>query len=47
MMLDMSLDQGNTWSEYKPELLDFEQYPATLLRFVEGDNEENQPFTAP
>lgn len=47
MMLKMSLDQGNTWSEYEPALIDFEQYPATLLRFVEGDNEEKQPFTAP
>jgi hypothetical protein len=47
MMLKVSLDQGNTWSEYQPELMDFEHYPATLLRFVEGDNEEKQSFTEP
>jgi hypothetical protein len=47
MTLKMSLDQGNTWSVYEPELIDFEHYPATLLRFVEGDNEEKQPLTEP
>ena len=46
MMLKISLDEGNTWSEYQPALIDFERYPATLLRFVEGDDEQ-QPVSAP
>jgi hypothetical protein len=36
MMLNISLDGGSTWSEYAPALMDFDRYPATLLRFVDG-----------
>ena len=45
-MLNVSLDGGSTWAEYAPALMDFDRYPATLLRFVESDHkkhEENDP----
>lgn len=49
MMLNVSLDGGGTWSEYAPALLDFDRYPATLLRFVDGDDqkEERAPTDGP
>jgi hypothetical protein len=49
MKLDLSTDEGNTWNEYRPELIDFEQHPATLLRFVETcyDDLDNTGNTEP
>ena len=49
MKLNLSIDEGNTWDEYRPELIDFEQYPATRLRFVETchDDLDNTGNTEP
>jgi len=47
MMLNVSVDGGSTWTGYAPELIDFEQYPATLLRFVDIDNAEYTPLDEP
>jgi hypothetical protein len=35
-MLNVSMDGGSTWAEYAPALMDFDRYPATLLRFVDS-----------
>jgi hypothetical protein len=43
MVLNVSLDGGSTWSLCTPGLVDFEQYPALELRFVEGVDEEELP----
>ena len=43
MMLNVSLDGGSTWSVCTPGLIDFEQCPALLLRFVDAANEEELP----
>ena len=43
MTLNVSLDGGSTWSVCTPGLIDFEQYPALLLRFVDAANEEELP----
>jgi hypothetical protein len=43
MTLNVSLDGGSTWSVYTPGLINFEQYPALLLRFVDAANEEELP----
>jgi hypothetical protein len=43
MVLNVSLDGGSTWSLCTPGLVDFEQYPALELRFVEGVHEEELP----
>ena len=40
MTLKVSLDCGRTWSACTPGLINFEQYPALLLRFVENGEEE-------
>jgi hypothetical protein len=42
MMLNVSLDGGSTWIEYTPALMDFDRYPATLLRFVDSDHEKHE-----
>ena len=42
MMLNVSLDGGSTWTEYAPALMDFDRYPATLLRFVDSDHEKHE-----
>jgi hypothetical protein len=47
MTLNVSLDGGSTWSTYTPALIDFEQYPALLLRFVDGGEEELPAWIAP
>jgi hypothetical protein len=47
MTLKVSLDDGGTWSAYTPGLIDFEQYPALLLRFFEGGEEELPPWISP
>lgn len=36
-------DGGSTWSVCTPDLIDFEQYPSLLLRFVDAANEEELP----
>ena len=41
-MLNVSLDGGSTWAEYAPALMDFDRYPATLLRFVDSDPPKHQ-----
>ena len=41
-MLNVSLDGGSTWVEYAPALMDFDRYPATLLRFVDSDHVKHQ-----
>ena len=43
MTLNVSLDGGSTWSVCVPGLIDFEQYPALLLRFVDAATEEELP----
>ena len=43
MTLNVSLDGGSTWSVCTKGLIDFEQYPALLLRFVDTANEEELP----
>ena len=43
MTLNVSLDGGSTWSVCTRGLIDFEQYPALLLRFVDAANEEELP----
>ena len=43
MTLNVSLDGGSTWSVCNPSLIDFEQCPALLLRFVDAANEEELP----
>ena len=43
MTLNVSLDGGSTWSVCTQGLIDFEQYPALLLRFVDTANEEELP----
>ena len=43
MTLKVSLDCGRSWSACTPGLIDFEQYPTLLLRFVDADNEEELP----
>jgi len=43
MTLNVSLDGGSTWSVCTPGRIDFERYPALLLRFVDGGNEEELP----
>jgi hypothetical protein len=47
MTLNVSLDGGSTWSAGTPGLIDFEQYPALLLRFVDGGEEELPSWIAP
>ena len=47
MTLKVSLDCGRTWSACTPGLIDFEQYPALLLRFVESGEEELPSWIAP
>jgi len=47
MTLKLSLDGGSTWSAYTPGLIDFEQYPTLLLRFVESGEEELPSWIAP
>ena len=42
MMLNVSLDGGSTWAEYAPALMDFDRYPATLLRFVDSDHGKHE-----
>jgi hypothetical protein len=42
MMLNVSLDGGSTWAEYAPALMDFDRYPATLLRFVDSDHAKHE-----
>ena len=41
-MLNVSLDGGSTWAEYAPALMDFDRYPATLLRFVESGHKKHE-----
>ena len=43
MTLNVSLDGGSTWSVCTPGRIDFERYPALLLRFVDGGKEEELP----
>ena len=43
MTLNVSLDGGTTWTVCTPGLIDFEEYPALLLQFVETANEEELP----
>jgi hypothetical protein len=43
MTLNVSLDGGSSWSVCTPGLIDFEQYPALRLRFVDAANEEELP----
>ena len=43
MTLNVSLDGGSTWSVCTQDLIDFELYPALLLRFVDTANEEELP----
>jgi hypothetical protein len=43
MTLNVSLDGGSTWSVCTQDLIDFEQYPALRLRFVDVANEEELP----
>ena len=47
MTLKVSLDCGRSWSACTPGLIDFEQYPALLLRFVESGEEELPSWIAP
>jgi hypothetical protein len=47
MTLKVSLDGGATWSTCTPDLIDFEHYPALLLRFIEGGEEELPPWISP
>jgi hypothetical protein len=47
MTLKVSLDSGSTWSACTPSLIDFEQYPALLLRLVDGGEEELPSWIAP
>jgi hypothetical protein len=43
MTLNVSLDGGSSWSVCTPALIDFEQYPALRLRFIDAANEEELP----
>ena len=43
MTLNISLDGGGTWAVCTPGLIDFEQCPALLLRFVDAVSEEELP----
>jgi hypothetical protein len=43
MTLNVSLDGGNTWTVCTEGLIDFEEYPALLLRFVDMATVEALP----